>query len=57
MFMHLDIVHLSVNKKSQNKTPRWKLIFANDFKFDSQILECESTRKVQWNSYYADTLY
>ena len=57
MFMHLDIVHLSVNKKSQNKTPRWKLIFANDFKFDSQILECESTRKVQWNPYYADTLY
>lgn len=34
------------NKKNQNITRTCQLIFANDFKFDSQILECESTRKV-----------
>lgn len=45
MFTHLHIIHSSVNKKNQNKTRKCQLIFVNDFKFDSQILECESSRK------------
>ena len=46
MFTHLRVIHSSVNKRNQNKTRTCQLIFVNDFKFDSQILECESTRKV-----------